>query len=236
MTMSMRRDPARREALESLMRAVQERTETVAPGHNFTHLERVWHNARIVGEYAARDEGWELDGDVLKAAVFLHDAVPRKSATESHAYESARVAEEMLREHGLGEFVWPVGQAILQHSFSLGREPTSLEARVLCDADRLDALGAVGIARCFSVGTQIGARGFYHPEDPLALHRPLDDRKWMLDHFRVKLFQLPGKMFTRYGRAEAIRRVKVLRGFYDAMLKEAGFSLQGTEKAAKTGP
>lgn len=90
--------------------------------------------------------------------------------------------------------------AVLCHSYSRGLNPKTLEGRVFQDADRLDALGAIGIARTFAVTGSMG-RSFYHPEDPFfQMARELNDREYAVDHFYRKLFTLENTMQTEAGR------------------------------------
>ena len=225
----MKRDPARREAISAVIDEALATMGALDIAHDASHADRVWRNARIVGQYAERDEHWVVDGDVLKLAAYLHDIAPRTVKPSEHAYESAAIAESLLRKNELSELVWPVCQIIVEHSYSSGRDASTNESRVLSDADRLDALGAIGIARSVATGGILGAQGIYHPTDPLALTRTLDDKAWIVDNFRTKLLHLAETMHTRYARVEGKRRTRVLRAYYDALLKEAGFVLTGNE-------
>ena len=93
-----------------------------------------------------------------------------------------------------------VASAIESHSFSAGVAPTSIEGRILQDADRLDAIGFCGIARCFYTAGRLGSR-LYDLADPGAKTRPLDDGQNALDHFPKKLLTLEGSFKTRKGRS-----------------------------------
>ncbi len=221
----MKRDPALRTAMNAVIADARALSEEHDIARDSLHADRVWRNARIVGQYAERDENWVIDGDILKLATYLHVVAPRGENLHEQIRASAVLAEGILRTHGLERLVWPVGQIIMELSPETGREPSMIETKILRDADRLDALGAIGVARCLSAGTLLGADFMYDKEDPLAVHRPLDDRRFILDHFRTNLFHISNDMYTRYGRAEATRRTRVVRAFYDALLKEAGFML-----------
>ena len=225
----MHRDPARQEALQALADEACRRLDARGDAANDgAHVQRVWRNARVVGLYASRDEGLTIDGDVLKVAVFTHDlGRGLEQDGEHHTYASARIAEELLRAQGLDDMVWPVGKVVLEHSASLGRTPSCPESWILRDAERLDALGALGIARCMITGGLRSTPCLYDPADPLARKRDLDDERYLLDHFRTHLFGLAEQMHTAYGRKEGLRRARVLRAFYDALLKEAGFGPEG---------
>jgi uncharacterized protein len=110
------------------------------------------------------------------------------------------------------ELLDAVAHAIEAHSYSAAIPAESIEAKIVQDADRIDALGAIGLARVFYIGGQLG-RPLAHADDPLALERPLDDRAYTLDHFAVKLAALPAMMQTDAGRRLAERRVALLMDF-----------------------
>lgn len=187
------------------------------PGHDLSHVERVIASCRQLG--AA--EGARLE--LLLPAAALHDLVnvPKNHPDRPRASElAAERARPLLQAAGYSEpEIAAIGTIIIEHSFSLGRRPSSPESALLQDADRLDALGAIGIMRCISCGAQMGA-SYYHPTDPFGTARALDDRAYSIDHFFVKLFQLPGLMNTTAGRSEAERRVAYMRGFLDEIARE----------------
>jgi uncharacterized protein len=112
-----------------------------------------------------------------------------------------------------------VAHAVTAHSFSANIVPETLEARILQDADRLDAIGMVGAARCFYIAGRMGS-GLYDPADPLARHRPLDDKAFAIDHFEVKLFKLADGFQTATGRALATERHERLRQVLDLFIDE----------------
>ena len=111
--------------------------------------------------------------------------------------------------------------AIEAHSFSAGIPPRTIEARIVQDADRLDAIGAIGVARCFYIAGRMGS-GLYNHDDPSATRRDLDDRRYALDHFATKLFTVAENFQTTAGQALAHERSRTMRGFVDAMLSEIG--------------
>jgi uncharacterized protein len=90
---------------------------------------------------------------------------------------------------------------------------------VVRDADFLDALGAIGIARCLMLGTSMGQR-LYDPAEPIPLHRQPDDRRYTIDHFYTKLLRLGDMMHTAAGRAEAAARTAFIRSFLDQLSSE----------------
>jgi uncharacterized protein len=98
-------------------------------------------------------------------------------------------------------------------------KPSCLEAAIVQDADRLDALGAIGILRCAAVNTQMKST-FYDPFDPLAESRDLDDKTFMLDHYYTKLFLLPELMNTKTAKKLAEDRINYMKGFVEQLIKE----------------
>jgi uncharacterized protein len=188
--------------------------------HDLGHLERVWANARRL----AGEEGG-ADLQVLEAAVWLHDLInlPKSDPDRAQASRlSAEAAVAFLAGAGFpADKLAAVAHAIAAHSFSAGLAPETAEARILQDADRLDALGAVGIARLFMVAAQIGA-AVADPADPMALRRPLDDRRFALDHLETKLLRLPDTMQTAAGRAMAAERAEWMMSFRTRLLAEIG--------------
>jgi len=189
--------------------------------HDLTHLDRVWANARAIA-------GNDVDGEVLLAACYLHDLVnlPKDSPDRARASTlAAEAAAPILRDLGFDEDRIAAAQhAIAAHSFSAGIAPETPEARALRDADRLDALGAVGIARCFAVSGALG-RALYDPADPFAAARDLDDRRQTLDHFRVKLLRLPADMLTEGGLTLAQTRAARMIRFLEDLAEEIGADL-----------
>ncbi|MDE3195290.1 MAG: phosphohydrolase, partial [Acidobacteriota bacterium] len=104
---------------------------------------------------------------------------------------------------------------------SAGIEPRSLEGRILQDADRLDAIGFTGIARCFYTAGRMNSQ-LYHPEDPRGSSRELNDSLFALDHFPKKLLLLAEGFRTKTGRRLARIRHEELLRFYGGMLAEIG--------------
>lgn len=190
----------------------------VDSAHDMSHILRVLGNARKIGNI----EGADLE--ILSIAALLHDI---KNYPKGHpeAKKSSLRSAEYARDH-LEDLGYPeekiaiVFDAILNHSYSRGQVPETLEGKVLQDADRLDALGAIGLYRCFAVGASSG-RPFYCWEDPFAENgRDLDDKTYSLDHFYQKLFRLPELMQTETGRCIAEQRVAFMQSYVDQLAHE----------------
>jgi uncharacterized protein len=185
--------------------------------HDLGHILRV---ARLALRLA-REEG--ADPETCVAAALLHDLVYRpKNHPESPA--TAQMAAEQVplwcrQTLGLELRAEAVASAVASHSWSGGGTPGSLEAAVVQDADRLEALGAIGIARVFATGGSFGA-GLWHPEDPWSEGRPLDDKAWSLDHFEKKLLRLADSMKTTTGRRFAAERHRVMVTYLEALRTE----------------
>jgi uncharacterized protein len=186
--------------------------------HDGKHLDRVWRNAQAL---LARHP--EADVLVVLAACYLHDLVnlPKNDpARASASRRSAVLARQQLSALAFpADKLEPVAHAIEAHSFSAGIAPLTLEAKIVQDADRLDGLGAVGLARMFYVAGRMGS-ALAHGSDPLALERPLDDQRYSLDHIPAKLARLPGMMQTDAGRCLGEQRLALLTGFRAAFAAE----------------
>jgi len=187
------------------------------PGHDIEHALRVTLVTIRLG-----DGG--IDPRHAVAAGLFHDLVniPKNHPDRHLASErSAEAAAPLLRAEGFDDAaVELVCDAITDHSYSRGATPRSLLGRALQDADRLEALGILGMFRTISTGGRMNAR-YFHSRDPWATERELDDRAYSIDHFTVKLFRLPASMCTAAGRAEAERRLERMR----RMLEELGDEL-----------
>ncbi|MDQ2065766.1 HD domain-containing protein [Xinfangfangia sp. CPCC 101601] len=188
--------------------------------HDMGHLRRVWANAQAI---AASEPGADLE--VLLAAAYFHDAVNLPKNAPNRAAAS-QLSADWAREYLSGtdfpaKKLDAVAHTIAAHSFSAGITPETLEAQILQDADRLEALGAIGMARMFAVTGQMGG-ALFDAEDPLATARPLDDKAFALDHLEVKLFPVAAAMQTETGRRMAAERADFMRGFRDQLLTEIG--------------
>lgn len=198
--------------------------------HDLKHLHRVWANARALmatpasAAQAAADPAC-ADPLVVMAACYLHDLVnlPKQHPERAQASRlSAARARTLLAHAGFpADRLDAVAHAIEAHSFSAALAPRTLEACLVQDADRLDALGAIGLARLFYIAGQMGS-ALADDADPLARARPLDDRRFALDHIVVKLARLPAMMHTAAGRALATERLAGLLAFRHAFADEWG--------------
>lgn len=203
-------------------------------GHDFSHIERVSKIALKLmesemglrhGRLLASDET-----DAILAAALMHDCVPvaknsplRKESSRLASEKAFEILSEQKTASGhrawSRDWVVEITDAILDHSFSAGRTPRSLLGECLQDADRLEALGAIGLYRTIATGVSMGA-SLFDVADPWAERRELDDRSYSLDHFFTKLLKLPATFRTISGQKEAHDRAGYLQGFVEQLKKE----------------
>lgn len=166
-------------------------------GHDAEHTLRVYRNARMIAD---QEKGGDLE--IVSLAALLHDADDHKLFdTENHAH-----ARSFLRDHGTApERIERIITAIKTVSFSKnrGKAPETIEGKIVQDADRLDAIGAIGIARTFAYGGEHG--------------RSLDDS---VRHFHEKLLLLKNEMNTQAGRDMAQMRHQYMVDFLAEYEKE----------------
>ena len=191
--------------------------------HGLEHVRRVVREARRL----AAAEGARLE--VVVPAAWLHDCVTVPKDSPQRLQASRLAAEQAVA--WLREWTYPaellpeIAHAIEAHSFSAGLAPRTVEAKVVQDADRLEALGAVGLARCLMLGGELG-RPLYAREDPFCDRRAPDDHAATVDHFYSKLLKLEATMQTAGGRREARVRTDFLREFLQELQRELR-SVQG---------
>ena len=194
-----------------------EKESSKDPAHDLAHIQRVVANARNLAVMEKANLA------VVVPAAWLHDCVvvPKNSALRPKVSKlAAEKAGQYLRDISYPKDTIPaIEHAIEAHSFSAGVIPETLEAEIVQDADRLDAVGAIGIARCFLVGGSLGIR-LYDPLEPFPHNRPVDDRVNVLDHFYAKLLRLAEGMRTESGKNEALRRTKFMQLYLDQLRLE----------------
>jgi uncharacterized protein len=179
--------------------------------HDLAHLRRVWATAQQLLQAHP-----EADVEVVQAAAVLHDLVNLPKNHPQREQASRMAAQQAVALLGAAGFpagkLDAVAHAIAAHSYSACIAPETIEAQIVQDADRLDALGPVGLARMFYVGGRMG-RALAHPTDPLARYRTPDDSLYTLDHVQRKLALLPGSMQTVAARALGHERLAWLQQF-----------------------
>lgn len=200
-----------------LFRHAEERGAGSEPAHDFSHVTRVVTNAITIarGENAAEP--------VVAIAALLHELfkLPKSHPDSSRAGDicAEHARELLLAESAPPEWVAPICDAIRDHSFSKGVVPDALETKILQDADRLDAIGAIGLARMWATCADM-KRPFYSPDDPFCTTRSPDDKQWGLDHVYKKLLLLPERFHLPTSRKLAETRAAFVRAFLDQLATE----------------
>lgn len=185
--------------------------------HDFEHVMRVFKNAQHICKRENVNE------KLVLSAVLLHDIVSYPKSDKRSKLSSVKSAEKskkILKKFDYSkQEIQMISDAIRDHSFSQNKTPKTMEGKILQDADRLDALGAIGIARVFAVGGS-EKRPFYNIEDPFCKKRIPDDNIWTLDHFYRKLLKLESLMNTKSAKIEAKKRTKILKAFLNQLKNE----------------
>jgi len=180
--------------------------------HDLSHFRRVYLTAKQIASLETEN----TDPLVVLAAAYFHDVVtlPKNDPNNnlSSRYASKKAQDVLLTMDFPAEKIPAICHAIETHSFSAGLEPTTLEAKIIQDADRMESLGALGIMRTFYVSGRL-KREPYDSNDLYAERRPLDDKSFGLDHFYVKLLKLPNLLKTLPGKFIANKRAEFLHSF-----------------------
>ena len=187
------------------------------PAHDRLHFKRVVQTAKKL--CFLEKAGFE----VVVPAAWLHDfvIVPKNSPLRSQASRlAAQGAIEFLKSIQYPkEFFEDIAHAIEGHSFSANIDVKTIEAKIVQDADRLDGLGAIGIARCFATAGLL-KRPFYSDDDPFCENRQPDDSQFTVDHFFKKLFKTAETLKTKAGIEEGRIRVEVMKNYLSALSSE----------------
>jgi uncharacterized protein len=185
--------------------------------HDFEHVMRVYKNAQKICILENANE------KLVLSAALLHDIVsyPKSDKrSKLSSIQSAKKSEQILKKYDFSkDEIGIISDAMCDHSFSQNTTPRTLEGKILQDADRLDALGAIGIARVFATGGSL-KRPFYNIDDPFCKTRTPDDKTWTVDHFFQKLLKLESLMNTKSGKIEAKKRTSTLKEFLKQLKQE----------------
>ncbi len=206
------------ESLIQKLRTVAEaRCNQNGPAHDFLHVLRVTESARQIGRIE------QANLDVVVPAALLHELFNYpKGHPLSHLSGEvcAEHAADLLRQYQCpSPLIEPICDCIRTHAFSRGLVPGTIEGKILQDADRLDAIGAIGIARCFATCAEMGVP-FYNQDDPFCDSREPDDKRWGLDHFCRKLLRIAEGLHTATAREIAIDRIRIMEAFLTQLGQE----------------
>ena len=186
--------------------------------HDWDHTQRVFNLCMHIG----RVEGADLQ--VLEIAAYLHD-VGRSYEDESrgeicHAERGAEMARELLATYPTSdEQKANIIHCIRSHRFRGNRQPETLEAKVLFDADKLDAIGAVGIARTFLFAGEVGAK-LHNPHIEPEETEPYSEEDTGYREYKLKLSRIKDRMLTTEGRHVAEERHTYMETFFDRLTEE----------------
>jgi uncharacterized protein len=198
---------------------LQRSTLKADAAHDQQHIRRVVTNAKALAEAE------QADLAVVLPAAWLHDCVlvPKDSPQRSQASRmAAQAATSFLASMDYPAHYLPdIAHAIEAHSFTAQIPPRTLEARVVQDADRLDSIGAIGVARCLMLGGAMD-KPLYQPQEPFPQRRSPDDTRYVIDHFYQKLLLLADTMTTESGRRAAQGRMIFMHQFLEQLRAEIG--------------
>jgi len=198
--------------------------------HDISHFRRVWNTSQRLMKDRA------VDALVILTACYFHDIVslPKNHPQRGRSSQLAAARTTAILREDFADFpahhYAAIQHAIEAHSFSAGITPLTEEAKIVQDADRLEALGAIGLARVFAVSGALGVP-LFDPEDPFADARELNDRAFALDHFQTKLLRLPETMQTAAGRQLARQSADVLIQFMARLSAELRGDYEGIDAA-----
>ena len=186
--------------------------------HAWEHTQRVHNLCTHIGHAEGADQ------EVLELAAYLHDIgrlyQDKSKGTVCHAEKGAEMAQELLEHYPLSvKQKINVLHCIRSHRFRGNAHPETLEAKVLFDADKLDAIGAIGIARAFQFAGEIGAK-FHNPAVKPEHTQPYTEEDTGYREFRVKLRKIKDRMLTPEGRRMAEERHVFMEAFFERFLKE----------------
>lgn len=206
--------------------------ELSSSAHSMDHVMRVHDLCMRIA-----DGEKDVDKEILEAAVLLHDIARVKENCDTtgntdHAVLGSIMAEQILKELDFPpEKIEKVKHSIICHRFRTGNEPKTIEAKILFDADKLDTLGAVGVARLFMVAGEHGEKTYVdtpveeYIKENLVGGKPNGRIKNPSKHspnldFVTKVIHIPEKLYTRKAKEIAKERLEYMHGFFGRLQKE----------------
>lgn len=206
------------DTLQEIKKYVKNNLTDESSGHGWRHTERVWQMSKTIAE----DEQ-DLDSFVLEASALLHDMIDWKLGNKKDADEIKDHLNYLDIEQEKIDKIIKIIRSVSFKGAKTKSEMESIEGKIVQDADRLDALGAIGIARCFAYGGKTGQK-MYDPDILPKLHDSFDDYKnsqtTSLNHFYEKLLLLKDRMNTKKGKDIAEERHRYMIEFLDRFFEE----------------
>ncbi|EJG1722982.1 HD domain-containing protein [Vibrio parahaemolyticus] len=203
--------------LEPLFLEFMQQEMQVDAAHDIEHVKRVVKTAKQLCDEENADIA------IVLPAAYLHDCFTYPKDHPNRKQSSAIAAKKAIAY--LESIQYPqhyhdaIAHAIEAHSFSANIRPNTLEAQIVQDADRLDALGAIGVTRCIQVSTQFNAQ-LYNDNDMFAKERELNDKQFTVDHFQTKLFKIVDTMNTESAKLEANKRKAFMQTYLEQLHDE----------------
>lgn len=219
----------KKQHIEKIKKYVQEKMN--CPGHNIDHVLRVYNLCLNLSKEK------KIDLEVLEAAVLLHDIGGAREAKDNsgktdHAIESSKMAKPILKKLGFSEEkIKHIQDCIISHRYKTDSRPKTLEAKLLFDADKLDALGAIGIARSFVWVGKHNANIYKKPRSikkyakenlngkiggriqDFSKHSPQIE-------YETKIKFIMDKLYTNEAKKVAQKRIQFFENFLDRLEKE----------------
>jgi uncharacterized protein len=223
------------EKYRRLKAIVEKEMEGASPAHDINHVMRVYNLCLKLAEHEP-----SVDFDVLRSSALLHDIARTREDGEGHSHVlavdhatlGAEMSAEILRKFGYSEEkIQDIKHCIAAHRFRGANKPKTIEAKILSDADKLDVLGATGIARSYTIGGENGQKIYSnipvreYVKENLAGGRPegriIDPSKHASNlEFETKFRQIPDKLYTLKAKEIASERLRFMKEFFERLKRE----------------
>ena len=190
--------------IENIKQLVKKKMSSESSGHDYLHALRVYENTIVL------TKDLNINMDVVLVSALIHDLIDHK-LEDKYKVSIEEIKEYLYKENMKTNDIELVIEIISNISYSKGLTPQSQEGKIVQDADRLDALGAIGIARTFAYGGK-NNRLIYNPES-------LDGMD-SVSHFYQKLFKLVDLMNTQQGKIEATKRTEFMKKYIEVLDNE----------------
>jgi uncharacterized protein len=229
------------ERYRQLKMIAENEMEGASPAHDINHVMRVYNLCLELAKYEP-----SVDLGILRTAALLHDIARTKEDEDAgvlgvdHAILGAEMSDKILRKLGYPEEkIEHIKHCIASHRFRGENPPRTIEAEILSDADKLDVLGATGIARSFTIGGENGQKIYsdtpideYIKENLVggkANGRIKDPSKHASNlEFETKFKQIPNRLYTQKAREIARERLEYMKQFFERLKKEINAQLHTT--------
>lgn len=216
--------------MESQIERIKERMESAlsCSAHNIDHVMRVFHLCKLISVTESN-----VNMAVLEPAALLHDIARTfetadQTGNTDHAILGSEMAGEFLEELEYPiELIQEIQHCITTHRYRSGNEPKTIEAKILFDADKLDAIGAVGIARTFMLAGQFGQRISFAPSQDTAAENTVDNgrikdtsKHTPFMEYEIKFKKIPARLYTQKGKDIGEIRLNFMKDFFTQLNKE----------------